>query len=448
MDQNKGLFKKKLAILISVAIAFFILMVFLLIIGMLMNSIKQQEMLKATDKFINFKSRVERLIFTNKTLVQGFEAYLLMNPDLDEAEADIYMDKLLSKNDNQIRNIGVIQDTTIIWNYPKEGNAAAIGVDLSMVESQKDLILKVKNELEPVLQGPVDLVQGGTGFIIRLPIIRPETGYWGQISIVLNGDKIIEEINAYAADAGLKVAIFNDQNKRVPFYGAMSIVGAAPLDFDIDPDFINWQVVVSPKDGWQNNQLFFEGAILFAFLIAAGAGQLTYRVLKTNDQLRIMSSHDSLTGLFNRHYLNEYQAMVLAAAKRSNRHVGFISMDLNHFKKINDTYGHNVGDLVLVETARVLKGCTRTNEAVFRLGGDEFLIIMPDIEDGTVLQQTRQRLIKSFKDDFHLVEYPCKIAVSIGTSVFPEDGNNIDALLQIADEEMYADKKQQQLTQA
>ncbi|MBU4541682.1 MAG: sensor domain-containing diguanylate cyclase [Firmicutes bacterium] len=448
MDQNKGLFKKKLAILISVAITFFLLMVFLLIIGMLMNSIKQQEMLKATDKFINFKSRVERLIFTNETLVQGFEAYLLMNPDLDQAEAEIYMDKLLSKNENQIRNIGVIQDTTIIWNYPKEGNAAAVGVDLSMVEGQKDLVLKVKNELEPVLQGPVDLVQGGTGFIIRLPIIRPETGYWGQISIVLNGDKIIEEINAYAADAGLKVAIFNDQNKRVPFYGAMSIVGEAPLGFDIDPDFINWQVVVSPKDGWQNNQLIFEGAILFAFLIAAGAGQLTYRVLKTNDQLRIMSSHDSLTGLFNRHYLNEYQAMVLAAAKRNNRHVGFISMDLNHFKKINDTYGHNVGDLVLVETARVLKGCTRTNEAVFRLGGDEFLIIMPDIEDGTVLQQTRERLIKSFKDDFHLVEYPCKIAVSIGSSVFPEDGNNIDALLQIADEEMYADKKQQQLTQA
>jgi len=448
MDQNKGLFKKKLAILISVAITFFLLMVFLLIIGMLMNSIKQQEMLKATDKFINFKSRVERLIFTNETLVQGFEAYLLMNPDLDQAEAEIYMDKLLSKNENQIRNIGVIQDTTIIWNYPKEGNAAAVGVDLSMVEGQKELVLKVKNELEPVLQGPVDLVQGGTGFIIRLPIIRPETGYWGQISIVLNGDKIIEEINAYAADAGLKVAIFNDQNKRVPFYGAMSIVGEAPLGFDIDPDFINWQVVVSPKDGWQNNQLIFEGAILFAFLIAAGAGQLTYRVLKTNDQLRIMSSHDSLTGLFNRHYLNEYQAMVLAAAKRNNRHVGFISMDLNHFKKINDTYGHNVGDLVLVETARVLKGCTRTNEAVFRLGGDEFLIIMPDIEDGTVLQQTRERLIKSFKDDFHLVEYPCKIAVSIGSSVFPEDGNNIDALLQIADEEMYADKKQQQLTQA
>jgi diguanylate cyclase (GGDEF)-like protein len=183
-------------------------------------------------------------------------------------------------------------------------------------------------------------------------------------------------------------------------------------------------------------------------LIAAGAGLLTYRGIKTNYQLRMMSSHDSLTGLFNRHYLNEYQTMVLAMAKRNNRQVGIMSMDLNHFKNINDTYGHNVGDLVLVETARVLKHSTRTNEAAFRLGGDEFLIIMPDIEDRTVLQQARERLANSFENEFQLVDYPIKIAVSIGTALFPEDGDDIDILLQIADEEMYADKKEQKMKQA
>lgn len=448
MDQNKSLFKKKLAIIISIAVSLFLLTVFLLIIGMFMNNLKQQEMLKTTDKFINFKSQVEHLVFTNKTLVQGFEAYVLMNPALDESEAYSYLDNLLSKNENQIRNIGVCQDTTIIWNYPKEGNTAAIGVDLSKVDSQKELVLKVKNEQVPILQGPVELVQGGTGFIIRLPIVRKDTGYWGQISIVLKGDKIIEDINAYAEEAGLNVAIFNDQNKTVPFYGSMSTVGESPLTFDIDPEFIDWKVAVSPKDGWENNQFVFWGTTILAVLIAAGAGLLTFRGLKTNYQLRIMSSHDSLTGLFNRHYLNEYQTMVLASAKRNNRQVGFMSMDLNHFKNINDTYGHNVGDLVLTETARVLKQSTRTNEAAFRLGGDEFLIIMPDIKDRTALQQARERLANSFKSEFHLVDYPAKIAVSIGTALFPEDGDNIDALLQIADQEMYADKKEQKMKQA
>lgn len=448
MDQNKKLFKKKQAIIISIAISLFLLTVFLLIIGMFMNNIKQQEMLKTTDKFINFKSQVERLIFTNKTLVQGFEAYILMNPGLDEEDAYTYLDNLLSKNENQIRNIGVCQDTTIIWNYPKAGNTAAIGVDLANVESQKVLVLKVKNEQVPIFQGPVELVQGGTGFIIRLPVIRKDTGYWGQISIVLKGDNIMEEINAYAEAAGLNVAIFNDQDKTIPFFGSMSTVGETPLTFDIDPDFIDWKVAVSPKDGWENNQLLFWSAILLAVLIAAGAGLLIFRVLKTNYQLRIMSSHDSLTSLYNRHYLNEYQAMVLAAAKRNNRQVGFMSMDLNHFKNINDTYGHNVGDLVLAETARILKQSTRTNEAAFRLGGDEFLVIMPDIADRSVLQQAQKRLTKSFKNDFHLADYPAKIAVSIGTALFPEDGDNIDDLLQIADEEMYADKKEQKMKQA
>lgn len=370
-----------------------------------------------------------------------------MNPALDESEAYSYLNNLLSKNENQIRNIGVCQDTTIIWNYPKEGNTAAIGVDLAKVDSQKELVLKVKNEQVPIFQGPVELVQGGTGFIIRLPIVRKDTGYWGQISIVLKGDNIIEEINAYAEAAGLNVAIFNDQNKTVPFFGSMSVVGESPLTFDVDPDFIDWKVAVSPKEGCENNQFIFWGATILAVLIAAGAGLLTFRALKTNYQLRIMSSHDSLTGLFNRHYLNEYQTMVLAAAKRNNRRVGFMSMDLNHFKNINDTYGHNVGDLVLAETGRVLFESTRIGEAVFRLGGDEFLIIMPDIEDRIALLEARERLADSFKSEFHLADYPAKIAVSIGTALFPEDGNNIDALLQIADEEMYADKRKQKMKQ-
>ena len=150
MDQNKSLFKKKLAIIISIAVSLFLLTVFLLIIGMFMNNLKQQEVLKTTDKFINFKSQVEHLVFNNKTLVQGFEAYVLMNPALDESEANTYLNNLLSKNENQIRNIGVCQDTTIIWNYPKEGNTEAIGVDLAKVDSQKELVLKVKNEQVPI----------------------------------------------------------------------------------------------------------------------------------------------------------------------------------------------------------------------------------------------------------------------------------------------------------
>lgn len=444
MDQNKNFFRKNRAIFFSTAVSLFLLTIFLMVIAMFINNLRQQEILKTTDKFINFKSQLERLVFTNKTLVQGFEAYILVNPGLDEAAAYTYLDNLLSKNENQIRNIGVTQDTTIIWNYPKEGNTAAIGVDLAKIDSQKELVLKVKNEQVPIFQGPVDLVQGGTGFIIRLPIVREDSGYWGQISIVLKGDQMISEINRYADQAGLNVALFNHQNQELPFYETISAVDESPLTFDIDPGFIDWKVAVSPRDGWENNQPILAMAIFMAVLIAVGAGLLTFRALRINYQLRIMSSHDSLTGLYNRHYLSEYQTMVFAAAQRNNRQVGLMSMDLNSFKKINDTYGHNVGDQVLIETARILKQNVRINEAAFRLGGDEFLIIMPDIKERKELKQAKKRLINSFEGDFILMELSEKPTLSIGTSLYPEDGEDIDALLQIADAEMYADKKEQQ----
>lgn len=443
MKHKKSHFENKFAMIIAIAVALFFLTLFLLIIGMMMKNLKQQEILKTSDQYMNFKSQVEQLIYRNKTLVQGFEAYIIVHPVLDEAESYQYLENLLSKNENQIRNIGLAEDTTIVWNYPRETNAAAIGVDLAQLEAQKEMVLKVKNEWVSILQGPVDLVQGGTGFIVRQPIIKKDNGYWGQISIVLKGDEIIEEIQTYADKADLNVTIFNVQNRVVPFYGSTETVGENPLSFVLDPGFINWRVAVSPKDGWKNNQLLLGIAIFMAFLIAIGAGFLTYRAIKANDQLRVMSSHDSLTGLFNRHFLNEYQAMVLSAAKRNNRQVGFISMDINYFKKINDTYGHNMGDLVLSETARVLKAFTRTDEAVFRLGGDEFLIIMPDIDDRIVMQQAWQRLSNSFDSQFELADFPEKISVSIGTAVFPEDGDNVDALLQIADEQMYQNKKEQ-----
>lgn len=445
MYQDRLVFKKKLAIAISSAVSIFLLTIFLLILSMYMNSVKQQEALKITDKFMQFKSEVEELINSNKTLVQGYEAYLVSNPNLDEAASSVYLNNLLSKNQNYIRNIGVSEDTTIIWNYPRETNAAAIGVDLSKIEAQKDLVLKVKNELKPVLQGPVNLIQGGTGFIIRLPIVRDDTGYWGQISIVLKGDKILEEIDGYAKNLGLNVAIYNDQNVVEPFYGTLEIAKSDPLMFDLDPDFMNWRVAVAPEKGWADDRGIMICAILAVIVFSVFAGIMVYKGIRANYQLRVMSIHDSLTGLFNRHFLNEYQELVLTAAKRHGHRLGIMSMDLNCFKKINDTHGHNVGDLVLVETARLLREITRSNEAVFRLGGDEFLIIMPEISDRSELDQARERLMTRFKADFLLEHFSETMTLSVGCAIYPEDGDDLDALLQVADVHMYRHKKDQKM---
>ncbi|MGC4018455.1 MAG: GGDEF domain-containing protein [Muricomes sp.] len=145
-------------------------------------------------------------------------------------------------------------------------------------------------------------------------------------------------------------------------------------------------------------------------------------------------------GLFNRHFLSEYQQMVISEARREQRKAAILLMDLNCFKSINDTYGHEVGDMALVETARILKRFTRAGETVFRLGGDEFLILIPRIEEAQALTGIRNRLEHFFQKEFEIPGYPIKMAFSIGMAVFPEDADNFDALLRNADQRLYEDK--------
>ena len=423
----------------AVVIAVIIFSICLGFVVMLRSSLRQREILETTDRYMTFESRVERLIYSNVTLIKGFEAYIKSNPNLDEDGAFRYLDDLLLENSEYIRNIGIIKDTTILWNYPKATNAAAIGTDLSKIEGQRDSVLKVKAELTPVFQGPIDLVQGGTGFSVRIPIVHQDTGYWGQTSIVLKKERLLDEIRSYSESAELDVAIFNQQNKNTPFYGSLNSENAM-LVFDVDPSFINWTVYVNPLSRSTGSLL-----LLVLMMIAAGisalGGLFAYKYLKSNNKIRNMSTRDFLTGLFNRHFLDEFQTIALSAAQRENRKAAIIMIDLNHFKEINDLHGHTVGDMVLVETARILQDTTRTNEAAFRLGGDEFLLMLPAVENAASLEILKERIKKCFEQELQIPGYHIQVTPGIGYAIFPEDGGDFDTLLRTADKRMYLEKR-------
>lgn len=444
MRKNEPFPQKVNPLLVALAAATILFAVCFSFIAMVHNSIKQRAVLETTDRYMVFESKVQRLIYSNVTLLQGYEAYIKLYPDLDEEASYDYMDNLLSTNSDYIRNVGVLKDTTIIWNYPQEDNSAAIGVDLAKVKEQQELVLKVKRELKPVLQGPVNLVQGGSGFIVRLPIVREDTGYWGQIAIVLKSDKIMEEIEAYAKDSGLDIAVYNRENKLIPFLGSADSVTNSKLEFAVDPEFIDWNITVNSSHGWEYNTLLFVLLLIFSLCLSASMGIMTYKYIKSNNKIVVMSVYDSLSGLFNRHFLSKYQANVLAAAKRKEGKLGILLLDLDRFKKINDTYGHSVGDLVLVETARILKASVGKNETAFRLGGDEFLLILPEVDDVEHLLHAREELLNRFEKEFSISGYSIKVSPSIGYAIFPEDGDDLDALFHTADKLMYMEKAKRQ----
>jgi diguanylate cyclase (GGDEF)-like protein len=167
-------------------------------------------------------------------------------------------------------------------------------------------------------------------------------------------------------------------------------------------------------------------------------------VTKQGDEARHASLHDPLTGLPNRALFNDRLEHGLASANRNGLRFAVMFLDLDDFKKINDLYGHDVGDLVLQIIAGRLKEATRDDDTVCRHGGDEFLYILVNIESEHDIAIVAEKIIK-------VVQVPCDIRMrdisvslcinpSIGISIFPKDGTTADGLLDIADKAMYRAK--------
>lgn len=165
-------------------------------------------------------------------------------------------------------------------------------------------------------------------------------------------------------------------------------------------------------------------------------------VIKNHEErMTHLAHHDALTGLPNRLLFSANLDQALELAKRHGGSIALMFMDLDRFKMINDTLGHTVGDRLLQAVAQRLKRCVRAEDTVARLGGDEFTVIVNDVshlEDAAMLAE---KLIAAFEAPIVIDGYEMKVGVSIGISVFPEDGSDSDGLTKAADAALYRAKE-------
>ena len=169
----------------------------------------------------------------------------------------------------------------------------------------------------------------------------------------------------------------------------------------------------------------------------------TVALSEANARLQQESVRDPLTGLYNRRYLEERLEQETRRAVRAHGKLGFLMLDLDHFKRFNDTYGHDAGDIVLRQTARSLQGSIRAEDAVCRFGGEEFVILLPmaDLKTSQArAEQIRGRLRKlRIEHDGRALGH---VTVSIGVSALPGHGTTGKELLQVADAALYRAKSQ------
>lgn len=153
--------------------------------------------------------------------------------------------------------------------------------------------------------------------------------------------------------------------------------------------------------------------------------------------IRHAAFHDALTGLQNRNYFQIMFSQELAHAKIRGDVLTTAYLDLDDFKIINDTYGHDAGDRVLCEVAKRLKEILRESDIISRIGGDEYAIVLPHVGSNETIEVIGKKILKTFEKSIDLQDISLQIKASIGFSVFPRDGDNIEVLLKKADKAMY-----------
>ncbi len=377
MKKNKNI----KALTISVA-AFIVLCGLLLgILSLLMNKVKNQRTIDASYRYLIFNNSLENFLVSHTNMLFGFRAYVNTFDTLDDNEIYAFLEHLLEDNREYIRNVGILKDTTVLWNYPRENNSSVIGVDLSDVESQAPQILMVKNQNVKVFAGPVNLVQGGIGYIIRIPI-RKGNEYWGQASIVLDGEKFIQYMDDISHDAGMNVLVLDLNKEETVLYGDPDILDKDPVTITKKTDFGLWNIYYIPS----STDARFLSVLLvtvLGFLLILGVTLFIYRHAVRNLQLSSQNIRlsetalkDKLTGVYNRAMFERYIYSELAKADSLGYDMSLIIFDLDHFKRVNDTYGHDTGDEVLVNTAMVTQKALRKSDLLIRWGGEEFLIIL------------------------------------------------------------------------
>jgi diguanylate cyclase (GGDEF)-like protein len=184
-------------------------------------------------------------------------------------------------------------------------------------------------------------------------------------------------------------------------------------------------------------------AFVWIIVLRHRVGLQTKALRDSEERLRHLSEHDALTNLPNRILLNDRLTMALQRAERFHERLGLLMVDVDRFKEVNDTFGHNVGDKLLCELAKRISHAVRLTDTVARFGGDEFIVLLPDLHALEEVQTIAAKIVTAISAPFHIgpEQSPVSVTVSVGVCTYPEAGLNMETLLEHVDAAMYSVKE-------
>jgi diguanylate cyclase (GGDEF)-like protein len=398
----------------------------------------------------DFRAQLETKLYYSVALIKGLAVDLVIREEMKPEEFALIAEEISRANPAQ-RNISLAPNFIIRDVYPIAKNENIIGLNLLLDPEQKAAVYRSIQLDNAVLAGPFALDQGGVGVVGRMPVWIKKQGVprlWGAVSITLDFPELMKQAGLARLEQDLDISI-RGRDAAGPaggfFFGDETLISKDAVRVPVFVPGGSWLISAQPKKGFAVEPWWMTTAGMIGLMVSLFSAAASYRILFDRSRIRHLADHDPLTQLPNRRQALSDLYDLAHRGKRSGQPFAVLAIDLDGFKPINDQYGHDAGDEVLLTIARRLQSVVRTGDTVARMGGDEFIVLIDDPKAG---------------DEAHLLTYASRmrdilsqpipllqgqlvfVGASIGVAAYPSHAKKVDDLMREADQAMYRAKRE------
>lgn len=425
--------------------AFIVFLLFLLLFINNVNTVQSDLKNRARTELDAVTDVIEFDINQELSTVKVFEVFvkdsLEQFGEIDVNRLNTYAEYVFESHES-IERVTLSPEGVIQFIVPMAENEMLLGYDLLNEKTRSEFVERSVELKSAVAQGPVETMQGKVSVFNRLPIFIEQDGqevFWGLISVSVDFERFIKnhKIRMESDLFNYVIHVPLTDGYTDFYWGDRSIYNKEHISEDIYLPDLTWQMAVYPTKGWyQYSYLdlpYLLAGIILSILAFFHVKKLVIRYQNSMKQAMV----DSLTGCSNRLRFDQLIDNKTILEKDS----ALLIVDIDDFKAINDSFGHSVGDFILKELVSIMESCVRESDQVFRVGGDEFVILLKNMKSHCEIATIAQRLINNSSKDIGIDGKNIKITLTIGIATSGVEGTAIDELYKKADVNLYRAKE-------
>jgi len=414
-----------------------------------LNDARQRAQMSALGiaKARSLESRLSHILTSTRILALEVKRNNGSIPDFDQ-----YASEVISSLGG-ISNLQLAPNGIVTQIYPLKGSEKALGHNILRDDKRKEEARLAILEQRLSLAGPFELIQGGVAVIGRYPVFLDkgvESTFWGFCSVLIFLDELLKQTHLeglIAEGYGYQLSRLDpDSGQEFVFLKSHDGLEGMRETIDINVPNATWFLtIISPEEG------FNRVGTLFTLLLAVLLAYMMNSVMRKPEELKLivdektaeleqLAFYDPLTGLANRRLLVEHLRHAIHESVRNKKQSALLYLDLDDFKRINDSMGHEIGDQLLMEVSNRIRKNIRKGDVASRLGGDEFAILLFNTQEVHNIGYIVNKLMRIVEAPMVFQKKSLVVSTSIGITLIPTDSQDVSTLLKNADIAMYAAK--------